>query len=99
MEDTKDLQDKLEELIQQLTTLLQELSGGEAGDESSGAGKEKELQKKDETIQGLRQELARVKARRIENRPKAGDADPDGAEAASQKGWNYVSGYLQNHFR
>jgi ATP-dependent protease ClpP protease subunit len=103
MEDTKDLQSKLDELIQQLTTLLQELSAADPSQEGSSpgktAGKEKELQKKDETIQGLRQELARVKARRVENRPKAGDRDPDSAEAASQKGWNYVSGYLQNHFR
>jgi hypothetical protein len=57
------------------------------------------LKQKDETIQQLRQELARYKARRVENRQQAGDHDPDGAEQARRKGWNYVSNYLQNNLR
>ncbi|MDX2000965.1 MAG: Clp protease ClpP [Chitinophagales bacterium] len=101
MDDTKELQAKLEELINQLTALLQELSGEEAPpeDPAKEQGKEQEMQKKDATIQGLREELARIKAKRLENRQRSTDADPTGAEAASRKGWNYVSSYLQNHFR
>lgn len=58
-----------------------------------------ELKQRDETIRQLKQELARYKARRVENRHQAGDHDPDGANRARNKGWNYVSNYLQNSLK
>ena len=111
MPNTQDLQTQLEGLVQQLNDLLQQYftqDGAQpAGtDPNAPAAKpgdapaaKNTLQQKDETIQSLKQELARYKARKVDNKTNPGDQDPDGADAAQRKGWNYVSNYLQNNFR
>lgn len=94
MKNAVELEAKLDELLQQLQALLDKLSGGEP----EAPEQKKEMEEKEKTIENLHYELAKVRARRVETRQQEGDKAPDQQEAANQKGWNYVSNYLQNRF-
>ncbi|CAN5432508.1 hypothetical protein BH09BAC1_BH09BAC1_16370 [soil metagenome] len=97
MENTQALEQKLEELIQQLNELLAQLGGDEKAPKETpkpAPGKE-EPQK---TVENLERELQRLKARRIETANPGADTDPDRNERGKKNGWNYVSSYLQNRF-
>lgn len=97
MENTQVLEQKLEELIQQLNELLLQLAGDEkAPKETPKPAPGKEDPQK--TVENLERELQRLKARRIDTGNPGPDADPNRNEKGKKNGWNYVSSYLQNRF-
>lgn len=88
MEQNQELENKLDQLLGRLSSLLEQM--GDGVEET----KEKDLQ-----IQNLNHELQRIKAKKLDTTASAQDADPEREEAADSLGWNYVSRYLQNRFR
>lgn len=94
MENTQALEQKLEELIQQLNNLLGQLASPAKETPQAAQGKA-DPQK---TVENLERELHRLKARRIDTGNPGADTDPARTERDRKNGWNYVSSYLQNRF-
>jgi ElaB/YqjD/DUF883 family membrane-anchored ribosome-binding protein len=94
MENIQALEQKLEELIQQLNDLLAQLAS--PAKETSQAAQGKADPHK--TVENLERELHRLKARRIDTGNPGADTDPARTERDRKNGWNYVSSYLQNRF-
>jgi ATP-dependent Clp protease, protease subunit len=98
MENIQALEQKLEELIQQLNDLLTQLASepnAPAKETPQSAQGKAEPQK---TVENLERELQRLKARRIDTGNPGADTDPARTERDRKNGWNYVSSYLQNRF-
>lgn len=92
MEQTKPLETRLEELIGQLTTLLQELN-------VKADPEQKKQADKDQQIENLQAELQRIKAQKLDVKASGSDKQPMDAEATAEGGWNYISRFLQNRYR
>ena len=93
MENIQPLEQKLEQLIEQLNTLMAQLAGT---DPAPKAPQNQEDPQR--TVENLERELQRLKARRMETANPGADADPNRNERGRKQGWNYVSSYLQNRF-